>query len=88
MKGIETEKTDINYKGPVSGIGDLPCWRQYDTEYGVNVIYSVWEPSDEERKAIANGANIELGIVGEPIPPVSVNVTDQKRKVNGTNNSN
>jgi len=72
--GLRTVKSNFTYKGPREGIGDLPCERIDDTEYG-RVVRSVWLISDEERAAIAAGANIELDIVGEPIPPVSLNVT-------------
>lgn len=40
------------------------------------VIVSVWEPTDAERKAIADGANIELTVWGDGHPPCSVNATD------------
>lgn len=33
---------------------------------------STWEPTDDERKAIANGENIELIVWGEGHPPVAI----------------
>ena len=37
-------------------------------------IRSVWVPTDEERLAIADGANIELVVHGQGHPPVNMNV--------------
>lgn len=58
------------YYGPTPDIGDLHCQR---IEPGR--IRSVWEFTDEERAAIADGANLSLTILGEPIPPVSLYIT-------------
>jgi hypothetical protein len=44
-------------------------------------IYSVWKPTEEERKLLAEGGAIELGIVGEPIPPVSLAVRSAEDSV-------
>lgn len=66
MKPIKTERSNFTYKGPTPNIADLPCRREN------GVIFSTWELSHEERIAIAEGANIELGIYGEPINPVSI----------------
>lgn len=38
------------------------------------VLISEWEPTPEERKAIAEGANIHLHIMGEALPPVALTV--------------
>jgi hypothetical protein len=78
MRAVKTVETNMNY-GPPLGvdedeIGNLPCARL--VEHGYRGIWSVWELSDEERKCIAEGYNIRLGIIGmEPIPPVSLGVT-------------
>lgn len=40
------------------------------------VLISEWEPTPEERKAIAEGANIHLHILGEVLPPVALTVGD------------
>ena len=69
MNPIRTEKSNFTYKGPSPDIGDLPCRRDPLT----HAVYSTWELTHEERIAIAEGANIELGIYYiEPIPPVSL----------------
>lgn len=69
MFPIRTRKTQDDYRGDGKSVGDLPFWRE-----GSNVICSVWEPDARERELIARGANIELRITGEPIPPVMLSV--------------
>lgn len=39
------------------------------------ILVSVWEPTDEERQAIAAGANIELVVGGTVHPPVCMQTT-------------
>ena len=75
MDPIRTPWSDINHRGPAPDIGDLPCWRQVDG--GRSAILSVWKFTDDERRRIAKGANVVLGIHGmEPIPPVSLTVRE------------
>lgn len=45
-----------------------------DPCFGSPVVRSVWVPSDRERAAIAEGANIELSCYGAQ-PPVSMRTT-------------
>lgn len=68
MLPIRTERSNFTYTAPSNAleVGDLPCRREG------GVVYSTWELTPEERIAIAEGANIELGIWHEPIPPVSL----------------
>jgi hypothetical protein len=73
MEPVKTEGATFVYRGPTEGIGDLWVRREQE-EGGYPVIYSVWEPTEEERKLLAEGGRVELGIVGEPIPPVSMAV--------------
>ena len=42
-----------------------------------HVIASVWEPTQEERAAIANGENIRLLVWGDGIPPFAMDTTDE-----------
>lgn len=80
MKPITTEQTTGTYGAPrglEAGIGGLPYYREFVKEYGANEVMSVWAFTDEERESIAGGANLLLGILGEPIPPVSLALTDQ-----------
>lgn len=79
MKPIRTAQTTFDYKGPTPDIGDLPCYRED------GAVWSVWEFTDEERRFIADGGNVKLGIFyTEPIPPVALEVVgDQGEKVLG-----
>jgi hypothetical protein len=86
MRVIKTENTNHNF-GPPPGqedvIGDLPCQTVSTREAwghgNGTVIFSVWQPTPEERRAICNGSNIRLGVgwLGT-FPPVSVGITDEK----------
>lgn len=84
MKPIKTENTTGVYGAPPGRedeIGGLPFYRE-ELPMGDGTttgVYSVWTFSPGERKAIALGANVLLGILGrEPIPPVSLGLTEQK----------
>lgn len=82
MKVIKTDNCNFVYRGPEPGIGDLPCERRTMDGHGRTAIFSTWKLSDEERKAIAEGANVELGIYYvEPIPPVSLSLTWRQESV-------
>jgi hypothetical protein len=80
MKPVITKATNHDF-GPPEGkegvIGSLPCEIR-DTTLGV-IIYATYELEDWERKAIAEGQNIELGVgwIGV-FPPVSLGVTPAK----------
>lgn len=77
MRPIRTRKTIGIYGAPIGqedSIGGLPFWRAQN-EYGGTTVYSVWTFDENDRRAIAQGANLVLGIVGmEPIPPVSLSL--------------
>lgn len=62
------------YVGP-PGIGDLHAQRVGDRPGRVR---SIWFLSKAEREFIADGGNIELEILTEPIPPVALNVTGEQ----------
>jgi hypothetical protein len=58
-------------------VGGLPYWREHVEWSGGRIvpeIKSAWKPTPEELACLNAGAYIVLGIVGEPIPPVSLNV--------------
>ena len=76
MKPIRTPRTNTVDMGPVgTTIAPLPSWREADPgQGGTTVVFSVWQPTDAERAAIAIGANILLGVWQDPIPPVYVGV--------------
>lgn len=74
---------NLVYRGPSADVGDLPCQR---VEPGV--ILSVWEPTPEERLAIAEGADVQLVVLGEPIPPIALAVYAGAKEIPGRPNSN
>ncbi len=45
---------------------------------GSHVFETTWEPTDEEREAIADGGNICLMVWGRGHPPVAMVVTDRE----------
>jgi hypothetical protein len=83
MRPVKVSTSNHNF-GPPPGregeIGDLPC--QIVDERGYREIVSVWEPTPEERAAIANGQNVRMGVgwIGG-FPPVSLGVTHQTELV-------
>lgn len=81
MRPVRSSSFDGYYGAPrglEDKIGGLPFFRE-NNEYGSTTIYSVWEFTEAERKAIAAGEyNVLIGIVGEPIPPISVGLTTMK----------
>lgn len=81
MRAINTEHSNFTYLGDGENVGNLPCQRaqlEGGPHDGARIVYSVWAFSDEERAQIAAGANIKLGIYLEPIPPVSLQVVDER----------
>lgn len=77
MTPIRTPLTDTVDMGPIgSDIGPLPSWREHDPRRGTNVVMSVWRPTEQERAAIARGANVLLAVYQDPIPPVYVGVVE------------
>lgn len=74
MIPIRTRGSNFVYRGPAPDVGD--AW--VERHRADHAVYLTWLVSDEDRAAIAAGANIRLGIYGmEPIPPVSVDVTTE-----------
>ena len=67
MRPVKFEAADVVYRGPTPEIGDLWVHRRRP-----GVIESVWQPSEDERRMIAEGGRVLLTIHSEPIPPVSV----------------
>ena len=79
MRVIRTANCNMVYRGPEPGIGDMPCERRVMDGHGRTAIFATWALSDEDRKAIADGANVEVGLYYiEPIPPVYVGLTSRQ----------
>jgi hypothetical protein len=57
---------------------DLPYTHGDDGE-GHHVFLTVWEPTQQERAAILEGANIVLMVWGTGHPPVAMNLTDEQK---------
>lgn len=79
MKPVKTVNSSVVYRGG-GDTQDLNCDRE---AVGIDgrvffAVSSVWEPSEEERRAIAEGANIKLYIYNEPIPPVGIGITNEE----------
>lgn len=75
MKPIRTplcNTVDMPPRGSV-GVAPLPSWRETN-EHGVTAVFSVWEPTDQEREWIARGSNILVGVFSDPTPPVSLGI--------------
>jgi hypothetical protein len=75
MKPIRTAKTNTVFK-LIGGTEDNDLCVFMGTEDGDPIVQSVWEPTDEERSALAAGANIELTVWGTGTPPVALRTTD------------
>lgn len=73
MKPRTFPEANVVYRKPNSGIADLPCQRVKP-----GMIRSIWELDPAERGAVAAGADVELWIMTEPIPPVGLQVSDPK----------
>ena len=69
MKPVRTASSNMVYVGPTPDIGDLHCERLQP-----GMVRSVWYLSRRDREAIANGANLSLTVLMEPIPPMGLNL--------------
>lgn len=67
MKPVRHGASNLVYRGPAPGIGDLWCQRVKPGQ--IRVVY---EFDEAERKQIAEGGRVELAMYCEPIPPVSM----------------
>lgn len=70
MRPIQTDRSTFIYRSPSPDGPDMPGER---IEPGH--IRSVWELTETERADVFQGGNIELNILAEPIPPVSLSLT-------------
>jgi hypothetical protein len=67
MRPVRHKGSDVIYRGPAPGIGDLWCQR-----IAPGQIRVVYELDDKDRRVIAEGGRIELAMFSEPIPPISM----------------
>jgi hypothetical protein len=68
-----TEDNDLWIEATRGGTDEF---MEDDPAIDTPVLRSVWEPDAVERKAIANGANVRLTVLGSTHPPVSMAVVD------------
>ena len=69
----------------VDGNEDNDLWlERTEDDHGNTVLVSTWEPSAEERAAIAEGANIELRVWGGGHPPVAITTNNDPLGKDGT----
>lgn len=58
------------------GNEDNDLWYESHEDVSLGHFFeTVWEPTDEERQAIAGGANVQLLVWGSGHPPVAMAVT-------------
>ena len=80
MRGRRTHNSTRVFTLP-GGTEDNDLWvYDMDDGQGNNIIVSVWEPTPQEREAIADGENIRLlvwGPQGYRIPPFGIDTTDE-----------
>lgn len=75
MKARRTIRSTTVFRLP-GGTEDNDLWVEpLVDEDGHSVLSSTWEPTEEERIAIAQGANVELLVWGAGTPPVALRIT-------------
>lgn len=75
MKPRRTVISDKVFRLP-GGTEDNDLWvTTYGEDDGGPCIGSTWEPTPEERQAIADGANVELIVWGTGTPPVALRLS-------------
>lgn len=78
MRARRTENTD-HVHTLQGGTEDNDLWAYYVEDNNKNIyVATVWEPTRDERKRIAEGENILLLVMGEKTPPVAMDLTDEK----------
>lgn len=71
MEPVRTADANVVYKAPKS----MPeCGDLWVRRLRPGVVRCTWEPTDGERKLIAEGGRIQLTLAHEPIPPIIVEV--------------
>jgi hypothetical protein len=75
MRARRTVESNQVFRLP-GGTEDNDLWvRRALDSGGRPVICSVWELDEDERAAIAAGANVELVVWGDGTPPVAMHTT-------------
>lgn len=81
MKPTVTRGATHNFQAPANWVpdsdgqcGDLQVRAETFGERNIVELFSTWKPSDEERKLIAEGGVIEIGICSATQPVMQANV--------------
>jgi hypothetical protein len=75
MKPRRTHASTRVFRLP-GGTEDSDLWAEEARDAaGAPVVASVWEFTDAERRAVADGANVELVVWGTGTPPVAMHTT-------------
>lgn len=75
MRPVRTASSNFVWTGPTADVGDLHTKIEAGPDYPITT--SVWEPTPDERAAIAGGANIALRVLGIH-PPVDLFITSEQ----------
>lgn len=75
MEPVKRSHHNKTYKGPTEDIGDL------STYAAEGQVSSHWRPNSEEVAVLVRGGDIEVTIIGEPIPPIRVGVIEAEEPV-------
>jgi hypothetical protein len=82
MRPIKTPYTPDVYKGNGEEVMDLPCKIERRADGSQMGVWSVWEPDEDERKSLAEGGSVLLGVfTPEALPPVYVGITEDKEAI-------
>lgn len=77
---IRTAASNLVMRGPTRDVGD--AWTELESDRGRPVTFLTWTLTDDERAAIADGANLRMGVWQYPMPPVSLGV-DRRQALSG-----
>jgi hypothetical protein len=78
MKPVNFKESNTIFRRPDS-MTEEECGDLHVHNTG-GALISKWEPTEEERKAIANGAPVYLWVIGQVQPPVSLQVESPFRE--------
>jgi len=70
VKALKHDFCNVALKG--AGCEDLPAVR----DAAQNQWFTYWEPSEEDRRRIAQGGHVRLCLRGDRHPPVSIDTED------------
>lgn len=79
MKPLDFEGSNITLIAPKGkhekDIKTIKGYQGID-DMGLDYVVTMWQPSEEEKQAIANGSVICLKVIGQAIPPVALFTLD------------